>query len=396
MTEKFGVSEEIYQDFVGAGFYRVLTPRKFSGFELAQEDFYELTMEIGRGCPDTAWWYALGAGHVVQLSSYYGEDVQREIFSQAPDFSAPWSANPQTVTAKRVEGGYRISGKWRFCSGVPHAPYFMGNIPNGVIPEFSSGTASGDFESIEQPLASILVPKGDFRILDDWGDLLGMNGSGSNSVELIDAFVPDRMIAVYDVMPPHHGGTAGSALHGNSLYGGRSPGFVTGSLAAIAVGVGLAALDELIDFSARRPNKYEGDVLHSVTEPFQRVLGRSASQVEAARGIVRHGARLYGRYAREAVTNGIAFDATRIHEICCVYKLAEEMVWNAVREMVGATSTGSLRNGQRMQLYFRDIATLVTRAQDLDYRSVRLGRCMLASRELPIERIRKPNDYSVA
>ena len=395
-TERSGVSEEVYRSFVRAGFYRILTPRKFGGFELSQEDFYDLIIEIGRGCPDTAWWYALGAGHVVQLSSYYPADVQKEVFAQAPDFSAPWSANPHTVRATPEQGGYLISGIWRFSSGVPHAPYFMGNIPNGVIPEFSSVNGNGDFEAVEQPSATILVPKTDFKIIDDWGDLLGMKGSGSNSVELTNVFVPHRMIAIYDTEPPHLSGTVGSDAHQNPLYGGRAAAFVTGSLAAIAVGIGRAAHDELFDLLAQRNNRYEGNVPHSVTESFQRVLGRSAAWVEAARGIVRHGAGLYGRYTREAMAGTHAFDSERIHEICCVYKLAEEMVWDAVQDMVRATSTVSLRNGQRMQLYFRDIATLITRAQNLDYRSVRLGRTILTSRGLPIELTRKREDYGTA
>lgn len=63
-------SKDTHDQFKAAGFFRVMTPKRFGGHEMGLKDFYRLVMEIARGCPSTGWWYALGAAHAVQICSY--------------------------------------------------------------------------------------------------------------------------------------------------------------------------------------------------------------------------------------------------------------------------------------------------------------------------------------
>jgi 3-hydroxy-9,10-secoandrosta-1,3,5(10)-triene-9,17-dione monooxygenase len=123
-------------------------------------------IEVARGCPSTGWWFALGAGHNAQISSYFSPEAQARIFGAAENFHAPWSFAAQGARIRPVEGGYRVSGKWMYCSGVPYASHFMGCAR---LPAGSGG--------MSEPSISVVVPRGEFTMLEDWGDLLGMKGA---------------------------------------------------------------------------------------------------------------------------------------------------------------------------------------------------------------------------
>ena len=64
-------SEEMHEAFTEAGFYRILQPRMFGGYEFDIQTFYRTIIEIARGCPSTGWMLCLGAGHALQLGSSF-------------------------------------------------------------------------------------------------------------------------------------------------------------------------------------------------------------------------------------------------------------------------------------------------------------------------------------
>lgn len=172
-------SEEVHRFFVERGIYKALKPQKFGGYEIGIPGYFRLISEIARGCPSTAWCVSLGAGHNLQIGSYWPAEAQREIFGSHEYFLAPGSSSGGSdVRVTRVDGGYRMSGLWRYCSGAPYSTHFH---PTAALPE------SGE-------LAWFVLPRADYTILDDWGQVLGMRGSGSNSITIDNAFVPEHMV----------------------------------------------------------------------------------------------------------------------------------------------------------------------------------------------------------
>jgi len=173
-------SRELHEEFREAGFYRLLTPRRYGGLELDLPTFYRVVASIARGCASTGWMLALGTAHSLQLASYFSEQAQDELFAGG-HFVASASFGFQDANAQRVDGGYRISGTWHFCSGVPHATHHMPLVPlegsNGIV---------------------AVVPREQFQMLDNWGDLIGLKGSGSHSVVIEDAFVPDHRTITFE------------------------------------------------------------------------------------------------------------------------------------------------------------------------------------------------------
>ena len=88
-------------------------------------------VSISRGCPSTGWMLTLGAGHALQIGSYYSEEAQAEIFGDG-HFVSPASFAFQDALAKPVPGGYRVHGTWHFCSGAPYATHHLGMRPRRI------------------------------------------------------------------------------------------------------------------------------------------------------------------------------------------------------------------------------------------------------------------------
>ena len=109
------VSGDTNSQFIEAGFYRILQPRCFGGYEFDLPTFLQVMIEISRGCSDSGWVLALTAGHAFLMSSF-DEKAQREAFGERGEFRGPSVAMPGGV-AVPVEGGYRVKGAWDYSSG---------------------------------------------------------------------------------------------------------------------------------------------------------------------------------------------------------------------------------------------------------------------------------------
>ena len=170
-TERRGrYSEGLHHEFRKAGFYRCLQPRRFGGYEFDVKTYYRLGIELSRGDPSVGWCLIVGAGHALMLGSYFSEEAQAEGFGPTGDFAAPSVAAP-SGTATPTDGGWLVKGKWGYASGAPYATHFM---PSVLILSEQGPPRAG--------LA--LIPRSQWKMLDDWGAILGMRGSGSNSIEV--------------------------------------------------------------------------------------------------------------------------------------------------------------------------------------------------------------------
>ncbi|MFC5099104.1 acyl-CoA dehydrogenase family protein [Amycolatopsis plumensis] len=129
---KYGT--DIHEFFLEHGFYRMLQPQLFGGLELGVSAFYQVIAEVGRGCPSTAWCLSLSVGHSLTLGSYFDERAQREIFGENGYMICPASGNGRDMSVERVDGGWHVSGFWRYCSGAPYSTHFMATtyIPASV------------------------------------------------------------------------------------------------------------------------------------------------------------------------------------------------------------------------------------------------------------------------
>jgi len=174
------VSDETIRDFAEAGFFKVLQPRRHGGYELPPSVYCTIARTLAEGCMGSAWVYGVVAVHNWQLALFdprAADDVWGE------DSSVRISSSYMPVgKVVRVEGGYRLSGRWAFSSGSAHCSWVI--LGANVMPEGGAGAPDP---------CNFLVPRGDYEIIDNW-DVMGLRPTGSNDILVKDAFVPAHRV----------------------------------------------------------------------------------------------------------------------------------------------------------------------------------------------------------
>ncbi len=169
------VADATIAEFQEAGFFKILQPRRFGGYEMDVETFYDVQMKVAEGCMSSAWVLGVVAVHNWQLA-LFAPEAQDDVWAKDPTTLISSSYMPKAQVTV-VDGGYRISGRWGFSSGVDHCEWaFLG----GLVPDAETGVP--DFWTF-------LVPREDFIIHHCW-NTIGLAGTGSHDVEVKDAFVP--------------------------------------------------------------------------------------------------------------------------------------------------------------------------------------------------------------
>ena len=343
---------ELHEGFIKAGFYRILQPRRFGGYEFDVPTFFKVMVEISAADPGIGWGLCLGSGHALQIGSYFSESAQAEIFGDDGHFIAPLSGTGTgpNCKAEPVPGGYRVSGTWRYCSGVPYATHFMGlaKIPseNGAPPK----------------TVTIVVPHGSYRMLDDWGNILGLRASGSNSVVIEEAIIPDGFISELTLAPALQGDTPGVRLHDNPMYGGLFFGFAAGELVCSQVGAAKASLEEYERIIRTTRPRFAQNMLKYEHHDWQRIFGLALSTAEAAEAVLLRSGEIYMEKCRASVQQGRPFTLADALQLQGLQHQAARLAWEAGLETFRAASSTSAMDGELMQRFFRDLATFKNNA----------------------------------
>jgi 3-hydroxy-9,10-secoandrosta-1,3,5(10)-triene-9,17-dione monooxygenase len=171
------VPVETIADFQKAGFFRVLQPKRYGGYEMSPDVFYAIQMALAEGCMSSAWVYGVVAVHNWQLA-LFDERAQEEVWGR--DSSVLTSSTYMPVgKVKEVDGGFRLSGHWGFSSGSEHCEWVL---LGGLVPP-KNGEAAPEYRTF-------LLPRKDYKIVRNW-DVLGLKGTGSHDIVVEDAFVPE-------------------------------------------------------------------------------------------------------------------------------------------------------------------------------------------------------------
>ena len=343
--ERTFYSEEMHQAFTEAGFYRILQPRRFGGYEFDLPTYFRVISEITRGCPSTGWCLCLAGAHVLQVASMYSEQAQRDFFGTDGHFACASFGFPVGV-AEPKDGGYVLDGTWPYASGIPYSTHFMGQTL--LRPDDPT-----------DPGLMFVIGADKFERLDDWGDVLGMIGSGSHSIRIDKGWVPEHHAERVIMVDLHvEGGTVGSELHGNPMYAGRTLGFFHGEFGAIMVGAAKAALDEYERIITTRPFAWNPAIKRFELEHYQRYVGEATAEIATAEAAMIQGAEQWMELARQNVEEGRPFTAEDDARLEALQATACRIAWHAVEGILFRTGgSASARNGQRMQRYWRDMST---------------------------------------
>jgi alkylation response protein AidB-like acyl-CoA dehydrogenase len=179
----------------------MMVPRCYGGLELDLDAFVEVGFAVAEADVSIAWVTTFCIEHNWILCQF-PESFQKLLYASAPGFVLAPGVIAPTGRADPCDGGYRLTGRWRWGTGVMHASWAI----VGAITDAAVGPASMRF---------LALPMSDVRVVDTWF-VDGMIATGSNDIQVEDAFVPaDRSVSIADLAV---GRAHGAALHPSPLY----------------------------------------------------------------------------------------------------------------------------------------------------------------------------------
>jgi 3-hydroxy-9,10-secoandrosta-1,3,5(10)-triene-9,17-dione monooxygenase len=188
-------------DMQKAGFFRVLQPKRWGGFEMDMATYWEVQLALAEGCMSTAWVYGVVGVHP-WLMALADDRAARDLWGE-DDTALVSSSLMPAGTVVPAPGGFRLSGHWKFSSGCDHCQWaFLG--------------VNASLDQAKPPdRCVLLVPRSDYRILDTW-HVAGLKATGSQDIVVEDAFVPAHRVVQFS--DTFRGLGPGQAVNGAPLY----------------------------------------------------------------------------------------------------------------------------------------------------------------------------------
>jgi indole-3-acetate monooxygenase len=251
-----------------ARLFRLLLPRSLGGDEVDLVTMAEVTRTIAAADASAAWCIGQGGGCAMS-AAFLDHEPARRLFGPR-DAVLAWGAGVQG-TAVEAPGGYRISGAWSFASGSRHATLLGAHCkvvgPDGK-PRLRPDGRPADLTA--------LLPRASARIHDVWR-VVGLKGTGSDSYEVSDLFVP-----------------SGDTLDREDLSAARVPAtlykFPTGmaysaAFGGVTLGIARGMLDDLKALATTKTARGASSSMRS-SGMFQADLARLEARWRAARALL--------------------------------------------------------------------------------------------------------------
>ena len=280
--QRRGILPETITEMQAAGFFRVLQPRRWGGYEMDLGTFYDIETALGEGDMSSGWTYGV-LGVVSWFLGVMDDRAAQEVWGRDTTTLICSSTMP-AGKATAVDGGFRLAGHWRYASGCEHCGWAL---LGGMV----------HVDNTPPDWRFFLVPRRDYQTVDTW-QAAGLQGTGSIDVILDDVFVPAyRTQRLQDNFLLRG---AGQALNTSSLY--RLPFgqiFVRG-VSTAGIGALQAMLAALIDFSRDRVSRAGG---RSAENPFVQLLcAETAAAIDEMRTTLHRNFATLHDYARRSET----------------------------------------------------------------------------------------------
>ena len=243
------VPDETIAEFKQAGFFKVLQPKRYGGYEMSPGVYCEIAKTLAEGCMGSAWVYGVVAVHNWQLALFHPQAAE-DVFGDDPETLVSSSYMP-CGKPTRVEGGYRFSGRWAFSSGSAHCDWVI----------LGANMVAEDGDGKPEPY-NFLLPRSDYSIIDTW-DTMGLRPTGSNDIVVEDVFVPDHRVLrerdMFELDCPGH------AQNPASLYRIPFAQVFNRTVSTTSLGALRRALEVFIDTTRGKRTTYTGQKLANDT-----------------------------------------------------------------------------------------------------------------------------------
>jgi 3-hydroxy-9,10-secoandrosta-1,3,5(10)-triene-9,17-dione monooxygenase len=261
---------ETERDLHEAGLFRIVQPKRVGGSEFDYVALVDCADAIGRADASVAWNLANLASHHWMLGMF--DRRAQDLAWKDPNTLIASSFIFPAGRARKVDGGYVLRGSWPFSSGVDSCDWNM-----------LASVVSSDDEADGIQYRIFLLNKSDYKIKDTW-NATGLRGTGSNDVEVKDAFVAEQMtLAVSDL---DGGPTPGSVANPNALYALPVFSLFPFVLSGVALGNAQACLDDYAGVARHRVSTYNRAKIGDF-QSTQIKIAEASAKIDAARLIMR-------------------------------------------------------------------------------------------------------------
>jgi len=347
-AERLGaLTPETVRALSEAGVFHLATPVELGGHALGARDTLEIIAAVGHGDGSAGWLAAAAAGNNVMALAYPQQAID-EVYGGAKGWTGPLIVGASLFatrvgSARKVDGGWRVRGKWGFGSGCKHAAWAM----VGVEFEGEAGLERGQ----------VLLSRDQYTILDDW-NVMGLCATSSNTIVAeTEVFVPaHRFIKMAD-LPALMSGLRGRYQGLGFLWGPQARVLaITLSVAGIALGMARGALECFAEQApARKPFNLPYPTAADMPS-MQVVAGKARAMINAARAVMERHASAIDRRSQRG--DDFTVDEASEGHLDLIYaiQLCREAT-DMVQLALGA-STASLKNP--IQRFVRDLRVLST------------------------------------
>jgi len=313
-----------------AGLFRYHQPKIFGGMELPFVAVVDIVAELARGCPSTAWNVGnLGCHH--WILAYYEPETQHELWDGNPDVLIASSIALAAGRGRKADGGFIVSGKWPFSSGVDNSDWDM------LAVTIYENDAAVDWRLC-------LVPKSDYQVIDTWY-AMGMVGTGSKDIQVKEVFVPERRALA---LARCRGGLEhpGAALNQGDLFKVPIVAAAGHPLSATALGTAEGAFEHVLNAFKTRVGTYTGAKV-SDFQAVQIKLARARALIDSARHLMRQSALVFQENHSLAVEEKLRLRAQNA--------LAVSQSREAVETLWSFYGANAIYTRDPLQRYLRDV-----------------------------------------
>jgi 3-hydroxy-9,10-secoandrosta-1,3,5(10)-triene-9,17-dione monooxygenase len=264
------IPQESVDEYIAAGLIHTLQPKRWGGYEHDHEVAFDVAVELGKStCGSSAWCLNYLADHACMLA-LFSEEAQHDVWSRNRAACIATSAAP-TGKVSAVSGGYRLDGRWSWCSGLRHSHWIM-----------IGGLVHRDGED-HPDMRLYLVPVPEVKQDDTWY-CAGLRASGSNTSVLDNVFVPEHRSVSFSTL--RDGCSPGSLVNVNPIY--RAPFIAVHSYALLGPVLGLArgGYSDFVQWTRQRYLTYtQLSIAQHV--PIQIRVAEIAAEIDAAELLAR-------------------------------------------------------------------------------------------------------------
>ncbi|MFD7612823.1 hydrolase [Streptomyces sp. NPDC059828] len=312
------IAPEVTESIRQSGFARHFVASRWGGTEGSFGELTRAVVAVGESCAATAWCASLAA-YSARFASHLPEEGHRAIWSESPDTVIATGLMP-AGRARAVDGGWRLSGRWSYVSGVDFADWIL------VCAAAATG-AEGPPQ-----LRFFALPRGTWTVQETW-DSVGMRATASHTVVLEDVTVPAHLSFDRADMLTGHNETSAAPCH-------RVPFQAVGGLTFIApvVGAATGALAACAGTMTGRRRNHAGEL----------ILVRASGRIDAARHLVDQNA---------AVIDEQLFTPELMARNERNATFAAELLQEAAGLLVRGAGTGGLGEAHPLQRFWRDITS---------------------------------------